>query len=94
MKENMSYAEGKAIIWHAYNRLGMTQLVDKSIFLLLFHMCREKIFSDFSHPSFRNDYVYKLIENKVWYGDIENHDILWSMMRLLYRNQVQVMLQL
>lgn len=72
----MSYAEGKAIIWHAYNRLGMTQLVDKSVFLFLIHMCREKIFSDFSNPSFRNDYVYKLIENKVWYGDIENHSIL------------------
>lgn len=76
MKDNMSYNEGKAIIWHAYDRLGMTQLVDKSVFLFLFHVCREKIFPDYSHPSFKNNYVYKLIENNVWYGDVENHSIL------------------
>ena len=76
MRENMSYAEGKAIILHAYNRLGMSQLVDKSIFIFLLHLCRQKIFNDYNHHSFRNDYVHKLIENQVWYGDIENHDIL------------------
>lgn len=76
MKENMNYNEGKAIILHAYDRLGMSPIVDRSIFIYLFHLCRVKIFTDYNHPTFRNDYVYKLIENNVWYGDIENHDIL------------------
>lgn len=76
MKDNMDYNEGKAIIWHAYDRLGMTQIVDKSIFIYLLHLCRQKIFNDYSHSSFRNDNVYNLIENKFFYGDIENRDIL------------------
>jgi type I restriction enzyme M protein len=76
MNENMNYNEGKAIIWHAYDRLRMTKIEDKSIFIYLLHLCSQKIFDDYNHHSFRNDYVYKLIENKVWYGDIENHDIL------------------
>lgn len=76
MKENMNYNEGKAIVWHAYDRLRMTMIEDTSVFIFLLHLCRKNLFKDYNHHSFRNEYIYKLIENKVWYGDIEDHDIL------------------
>jgi type I restriction enzyme M protein len=76
MNENMSYSEGKAIVMHSFDRIQISKIEDKTVFIYLLHLCRQKIFDDYKHSSFRNDYVYKLIENKVWYGDIENHDIL------------------
>ena len=76
MNENMNFNEGKAIIRHAYDRIIISKIEDKSVFMFLLHLCRQKIFVDYKQQSFRNDYVYRLIENEVWYGDIENHDIL------------------
>ena len=71
-----SYSEVKAVVFHAMERLHMTELMDYSVFLFILHLCRHKLFVDYKCDSFRRESIYGMVEGILYNSDIDNCDVL------------------
>ncbi len=82
MKENMSYAEGKALVMHSMDRLRMVGLIDYSVLLYILYLCRHRLFNT-QNPDFNRSSVIGHINRIFEYTpDIENRDVLIELFQI------------
>ena len=71
-----SYSEVKAVVFHAMERLYMTELMNHSVFLFILHLCRHKLFVNYKCDSFRRESIYSMVEGVLYNSDTDNCDVL------------------
>lgn len=71
-----SYSEVKAVVFHAMERLHMTELMDHSVFLFILHLCRHKLFVNYKCDSFRRESIHGMVEGVLDNSDTDNCDVL------------------
>ena len=81
----MNYAEGKAIVMHAMDRLRMVGLVDFSVMLYLIHLSRIKTFQ-----VSRLEYPRRQIETLLFSYDIEDSEILKVIFKIFNDDIVKI----
>ncbi len=82
MKENMSYAEGKALVMHSMDRLRMVGLIDYSVLLYILYLCRHRLLNVSNSDYNRENplgHINSILEHT---SDIENSDVLIEIFRI------------